>query len=69
VGTVDLTTREMEIMVLICQGFTSQEISERLYISSKTVETHRANLFLKADVRNVAGLIAWAIRNQFYSVE
>ena len=69
VGTVDLTTREMEIMVLICQGFTSQEISERLYISSKTVETHRANLFLKADVRNVAGMIAWAIRNQFYSVE
>ena len=68
-GTEELTTREMEIMVLICQGFTSQEISERLFISSKTVETHRTNLFLKADVRNVAGLIAWAIRNQFYSVE
>jgi len=68
-GSEELTTREMEIMVLICQGFTSQEISERLYISSKTVETHRANLFLKADVRNVAGMIAWAIRNQFYSVE
>jgi DNA-binding NarL/FixJ family response regulator len=68
-GTEELTTREMEIMVLICQGFTSQEISERLYISCKTVETHRANLFLKTDVRNVAGLIAWAIRNQFYSIE
>jgi DNA-binding NarL/FixJ family response regulator len=68
-GAEELTTREMEIMVLICQGFTSQEISERLYISSKTVETHRTNLFLKADVRNVAGLIAWAIRNQFYAVE
>ena len=68
-GIEELTTREMEIMVLICQGFTSREISERLYISCKTVETHRANLFLKADVRNVAELIAWAIRNQFYSVE
>ena len=68
-GPEELTIREMEIMVLICQGFTSQEISQRLYISSKTVETHRANLFLKADVRNVAGLISWAIRNQFYSVE
>ena len=68
-GIEELTTREIEIMVLICQGFTSHEISERLYISSKTVETHRANLFLKADVRNVAGLISWAIRNQFYSVE
>jgi DNA-binding CsgD family transcriptional regulator len=59
----------MEIMVLICQGYTSQEISDRLCISCKTVESHRASLFLKADVRNVAGLIAWAIRNQFYSVE
>jgi DNA-binding NarL/FixJ family response regulator len=68
-GTEELTTREMEIMVLICQGLTSQEISGRLFISSKTVETHRTNLFLKANVRNIAGLIAWAIRNQFYSVE
>jgi DNA-binding NarL/FixJ family response regulator len=68
-GAEELTTREMEIMVLICQGFTSQEIAGRLFISSKTVETHRTNLFLKANVRNIAGLIAWAIRNQFYSVE
>ena len=64
----DLTTREMEIMVLICEGLTSQEISERLHISCKTVETHRSNLFLKAGVRNVAGLIAWAVRNQYYSI-
>ena len=68
-GSEELTTREIEIMVLICQGFTSQEISERLHISCKTVETHRANLFLKANIRNVAGLIAWAIRNQFYSID
>lgn len=63
-----LTTRELEVMVLICQGFTSQEISERLHISSKTVETHRSSLFLKTRVRNVAGLIAWAIRNQHFSI-
>ncbi|MCX6304049.1 MAG: response regulator transcription factor [Bacteroidetes bacterium] len=68
-GTDELTPREIEIMVFICQGFRTQEISERLYISCKTVDTHRANLFLKTDVRNVAGLIAWAIRNQFYTVE
>jgi DNA-binding NarL/FixJ family response regulator len=64
----ELTTREVEIMVLICDGLTSQEISERLHISTKTVETHRSNLFLKAGVRNVAGLIAWAVRNQFYTI-
>jgi DNA-binding CsgD family transcriptional regulator len=54
--------------VLVCQGHTSQEISDRLYISTKTVETHRSNLFLKAGVRNVAELIAWAVRNQYYSI-
>ncbi|MEI7663725.1 MAG: response regulator transcription factor [Bacteroidota bacterium] len=68
-ATEDLTPREKEIMVLICQGFTTQEISERLFISCKTVDTHRSNLFLKTEVRNVAGLIAWAIRHQFYTVE
>jgi DNA-binding NarL/FixJ family response regulator len=67
-GEEELTTREMEIMVLICQGYTSQEISDLLHISTKTVETHRCNLFLKAGVRNVAGLIAWAIRNQYYAI-
>jgi len=67
-GEEDLTTRELEIMVLICQGFTSQEISERLHISCKTVETHRSSLFLKAGVRNVAGLIMWALKNQYYTL-
>jgi len=68
-GEEELTIREVEIMVLICQGLTSQEISERLHISAKTVETHRSNLFLKAGIRNVAGLIAWAVRNQYYTIQ
>jgi DNA-binding NarL/FixJ family response regulator len=68
-GDDELTIREVEIMVLICQGHTTQEISERLYISAKTVETHRCNLFFKAGVHNVAGLIAWAVRNQYYSIQ
>jgi len=67
-GEEELTTRELEVMALICQGFTTQEISDRLYISCKTVETHRSSLFLKAGVRNVAGLIAWAIRNQHFTI-
>ena len=65
----ELTTRELEILVLICQGFTSQEIADRLHISCKTVETHRSSLFLKAGVRNVAGLIMWALKNKYYSVK
>lgn len=67
-GEETLTTREVEIMALICEGLTSQEISERLHISCKTVESHRSTLFLKAGVRNVAGLIAWAVRNQYYTI-
>lgn len=68
-GNHQLTGREMEIMLMICQGLTSPEISDQLHISYKTVETHRSNIFLKAGVKNSAGLIVWAIRNQYYSVE
>jgi len=68
-GAEELTTREMEVLALICQGNTSQEISDRLHISGKTVETHRSNLFLKSGVRNVAGLISWAVRNQYYTIQ
>jgi DNA-binding NarL/FixJ family response regulator len=68
-GNGRLTGREIEIMVMICQGLTSQEISDHLYISSKTVETHRSNIFLKAEVKNTAGLIVWAIKNQYYTIE
>jgi DNA-binding NarL/FixJ family response regulator len=68
-GNDHLTSREIEIMVMICQGLTSQEISGQINISLKTVETHRSNIFLKAGVKNTAGLIVWAIKNQYYSVE
>jgi DNA-binding NarL/FixJ family response regulator len=67
-GEDDLTSREVEIMVLICEGHTSQEISRQLHISCKTVESHRSSLFLKSDVRNIAGLISWAVRNQYYTI-
>jgi DNA-binding NarL/FixJ family response regulator len=67
-GNDHLTSREIEIMVMICQGLTSQEISGQINISLKTVETHRSNIFLKAGVKNTAGLIVWAIKNQYYSV-
>ncbi|MBE0648175.1 MAG: response regulator transcription factor [Bacteroidales bacterium] len=68
-GCDQLTGREIEIISLICQGLTSQEISERLHISIKTVETHRSNIFQKVGVKNIVGLIMWAIKNQYYSVQ
>jgi DNA-binding NarL/FixJ family response regulator len=65
----NFTKRELEIILLICQGFTSPEISENLHISLKTVETHRFNIFQKSGVKNTAGLILWAIRNKYFTVE
>lgn len=58
-----LTEREKEVLGLICGGLTSQEISDRLFISFHTVESHRANLMHKAGVNNTAGLVRWAVEN------
>jgi len=68
-GSENLTSRELEILLMICQGFTTQEISDKLHISNKTIETHRSNIFIKSNVRNTAGLIVWAIKNQYFTVE
>jgi DNA-binding NarL/FixJ family response regulator len=68
-GIDSLTGREVEVMQLICKGFTSQEISDKLCISNKTVESHRGNIFMKSGVRNTAGLIVWAIKNQYFTIE
>lgn len=61
--TVPLSSREMEIIKLIAQGLTSKEISEKLFISVKTAETHRTHIMRKIDAHNVAGLIKFAIQN------
>jgi len=58
-----LTEREKEVLGLICKGLTSQEISEKLFISFHTVESHRANLMHKAGVSNTAGLVRWGVEN------
>ena len=52
-----LTARETEIVRLIAEGLTSQAIAEKLFISPRTVETHRANLMKKADVNNSIELV------------
>jgi DNA-binding NarL/FixJ family response regulator len=54
---IELSVREKEIMALICEEFTTQEIAEKLFISSRTVEGHRKNIYAKLDVRNTAGLV------------
>jgi DNA-binding NarL/FixJ family response regulator len=61
-----LTSREKEVLDLICKGLTSQEVSDKLYISFHTVESHRANLMQKAGVNNTAGLVRWAVENDLF---
>jgi len=56
-----LTRREKEVLELILEEMTSAEIADKLFISQKTVETHRLNLIQKMGVRNTAGLVKEAI--------
>jgi DNA-binding NarL/FixJ family response regulator len=58
-----LTSREKEVLKFICDEYSSQEIAERFNLSFHTVETHRANLMVKAGVKNSAGLARWAVEN------
>ena len=60
----ELTSRELEVLALICDGKTSSEISEKLFISFNTVESHRSNISLKVGVKNTAGLVKWALENE-----
>jgi DNA-binding NarL/FixJ family response regulator len=59
-----LTKRETEIVQLICKEYSSAEIAETLFISTRTVETHRKNILHKINVKNVVGLIKFAFKNQ-----
>ncbi len=59
-----LTDREIEILRLIVNEYTNQEIADTLYISKRTVDTHRTNLLNKTDSKNTAGLVRFALKNE-----
>ncbi|NQV37107.1 MAG: response regulator transcription factor [Candidatus Marinimicrobia bacterium] len=59
----ELTSREIEILKLIAKRLTSKEISDRLFISTRTVEKHRENMMNKLDLHDVAGLVQYALAN------
>jgi len=60
---IDFTQREIEIIHLLADGLTNKEIGDKLFISHRTVDTHRTNIMKKVGVNNVAGLISFAIKN------
>lgn len=63
--TKNLSDREIEVLKLITQEYTSEEIAEKLFISRRTVDTHRLHIFEKTKAKTIVGLIKFAIRNGF----
>jgi DNA-binding NarL/FixJ family response regulator len=65
---INLTKREKEILKLISEEFTNHEIAEKLFISQRTVDTHRRNLIQKLQAKNTAGLVRFALKNKIIDV-
>lgn len=63
-----LSDREVEILVEVCRGLSNQEIADKLFISKRTVDKHRANILEKTGCRNTANLVVYAIKNHLVSI-
>lgn len=59
----DLTSRETEVLVLLAEGQSNRVAAQRLGISVRTVEGHRARLMIKLELQNFAELVKYAVRN------
>ncbi|WP_434036025.1 response regulator transcription factor [Formosa sp. 4Alg 33] len=64
---IKLTKREVEVISLIAEEFTTQEIADKLFLSKHTIESYRKNLITKLNVRNLAGLTKYAIKKGYVS--
>jgi DNA-binding NarL/FixJ family response regulator len=60
-----LTKREQEILALIGQGFNNQQIADRLFISPRTVDTHRTNIMQKLDIHDAPNLVRYALEHGY----
>ena len=58
-----LTRREREVLALIVDGMTNQQIADQLFISPRTVDTHRTNIMQKLDIHDLANLVRYAIEH------
>ncbi len=64
---VHITDREREVLKLIVNEYTNQEIADKLFVSVRTVDAHRRNLLQKTGAKNTAGLVKYAIHNNLFS--
>ena len=64
----EISERELEILYHVCLGLSNQEIADKLFISKRTVDKHRANLLSKTGCRNTAALVMYAIKNKMINI-
>lgn len=64
----ELTQRELEILTMVCNGLINNDIADKLYISPKTVEVHKSNIFKKTGVKNTAQLVVFAIKKGLFEI-
>lgn len=60
---VDISEREIEVLKLIAKGYSNQEIADKLFLSKRTVDGHKARLFEKTGAKNAPNLIMFALKN------
>lgn len=65
---IELTSREREVLQLICEQYKTSEIGEKLFISPRTVDGHRNKLLEKVGCRNTAGLVVFAIQHNLVKI-
>ncbi|UOV00053.1 response regulator transcription factor [Chryseobacterium daecheongense] len=65
----ELSEREKDVVKLICQEYTNNEIAEKLFISPRTVESHRQRIVDKIGAKNTVGIVIYAIINNIHSLE
>lgn len=65
---VSLSDREKEVLLLICKGLSNQEIADKLFISKRTVDHHRASLMTKTNTKNTASLVIYAVKHKLVDV-
>ena len=63
-----LSEREMDVLLGICRGLSTQEIADKLFLSKRTVDTHRANILEKTGSKNTASLVVYAIKNNLVEI-
>jgi len=68
VGCDPLSEREMEVLPLVCRGLSNVEIAERLFISKRTVDKHRANILAKTGCKNTASLVIFTIKHNLIEI-